>query len=222
MSFNGEQFENFKPKKQKIHSSYGEQNIRTRRPRGQKLNMNHVARKKLTEAKLIKAFRIKLSEICKTTTKKSSLDLFNFYVTSAGHDMAKDAGKATKCWRNFKAPWLQTERTRNEGPSEKMSFNVEQFEKFKSKNPITVWRTKQRTTRPQGQKMNMNHVARKKLNQAKLKESFTIKLFEHCKTRIKKSSLDMFNFYVTSAGHDMAKDAGSATKCRRNLKASWI
>ena len=52
MSFNGEQFENFKPKNQKIESSYGEQNKRTRRSQGQKLNLNHVARKKLTEANL--------------------------------------------------------------------------------------------------------------------------------------------------------------------------
>ena len=60
--------------------------------------MNHVATKKLYEAKLKKAFTI------------------------------NDAGRATTCGRNFKAPWLQTERTKNEKPSEKMSFNEEQFE----------------------------------------------------------------------------------------------
>ena len=43
--------------------------------------MNHVARKKLTEAKLKKASRIKLFELCKTRTKKSSPDLFNFLYT---------------------------------------------------------------------------------------------------------------------------------------------
>ena len=42
---------NFQTKKnQKIQSSHGEQNKRTTRLRGQKLNKNHVARKKLTEA----------------------------------------------------------------------------------------------------------------------------------------------------------------------------
>ena len=51
--------------------------------------MNHVAGKKLTEAKLNKFFRKKLFELCKTRTKKSSPDLFNFHVISAGHDMAK-------------------------------------------------------------------------------------------------------------------------------------
>ena len=95
--------------------------------------MNHVARKNLTEAKLKKAFRIKLLELCKTRTKKSSPDLFNFYVTSSGHHMADDAGRATTCRRNFRAPWLQTERTKNEGPSEKLSFNGEQFENFEPK-----------------------------------------------------------------------------------------
>ena len=44
------------------------------------------------------------------------------------------------------------QRTRNEGPYEKMSFNEEQFETFKSKNPITVWRTKQKNHKtPRGE-----------------------------------------------------------------------
>ena len=68
-------------KSYKIQTSYGYQNKRTTRPWRQKLNMNHVARKKLTEAKLKKASRIKLFELCKTRTKKSSLDLFNFLFT---------------------------------------------------------------------------------------------------------------------------------------------
>ena len=80
-----------------------------------------------------KASRRKLFELCKTRTKKSSPDLINFYIISAGHDMANDAGGATTCRRIFKAPWLQTERTKNEGLSEKMSFNGEHFEIFKPK-----------------------------------------------------------------------------------------
>ena len=96
--------------------------------------MNHVVRKKLTEANLKKAFRIKLFELCKTRTKKSSPDLFNFYVISASQGMANDNDGATTCRRNLKASLLQTERTKIEGPSEKMSFNGEQFEIFKPKN----------------------------------------------------------------------------------------
>ena len=125
---------------------------RTSRPQKQKLNMNHVARKKFTQAKLKKAFRIKLLEHCKTRIKKSNPDLLTIYVISGGHDMANDAGRATTCRCNFKAPWLQTERTEVEGPSEKMSFNGEQFENFKPKkpkNPINVWRTKKEPQDPE-------------------------------------------------------------------------
>ena len=202
LTFNWEQFENLQPKSKKIQSSYGEQKKRTTRRQGQKLNMNHVAKKKLNEAKLKKAFRMKLFELCRTRTKKLSPDLFNFYVTSAGHDMANDAGRATRCWCNFKAPWLQTERTKNEGPSEKMRFNWEQFENFKlkiQKIQSSYGEQNKRTTRPRGQKPNMNHVAKKKLNEAKLKKAFRMKLFELCRTRTKKSSPDLFNFYLTSA-----------------------
>ena len=100
----GNSLKNSNQKNQRNQSSYGEQNKRTTRTLGQKSNLNHVARKKLTEAKLIKAFRIKLSETCTTRTKKSNPDLLNFYVISAGHDMVKDAGRATTCRRKFKAP----------------------------------------------------------------------------------------------------------------------
>ena len=167
---NGEQFEIFKPKNQKTQSWHGKQNKRTKRPQGQKLNMNHVIRKKLTGAKLKKAFRMKLFELCKTRTKKSSPELFNFYVISLGHDMANDAGRATTCRHTFKAPWLQTERTENEGPSEKTRFNGEQFEIFKPENQkiqSTYGEQNKRTTRPWRQKLNMKAcVARKKLTEA--------------------------------------------------------
>ena len=113
--------------------------------------MNHVARKKLTEANLKKAFTINLFEHCKTRTKKSSPDLFNFYVISAGQGMVKDNDGATTCRRKFKASWLQTERTKNESPSEEMSFNGEQFEIFKpknKKNQSSYGEQNKRTTRP--------------------------------------------------------------------------
>ena len=44
----------------------------------------------------------------KTRAKKSSPDMFNFYVVLAGHDMVIDAGMANTCRRKFKSPWLQT------------------------------------------------------------------------------------------------------------------
>ena len=45
------------PKNQTTQSSYGEQNKITTRPQGKKLNKNHVARKKLTGAKLKKSIQ---------------------------------------------------------------------------------------------------------------------------------------------------------------------
>ena len=69
------------------------------------------------------------------------------FVNSTGHDMANGVGSATTFRRNFKAPWLQTVRSKNEGLSEIMSFNGEQFENFnpkKPKNPIILWRTREK------------------------------------------------------------------------------
>ena len=156
--------------------------------------MKDVARKKLTEASLKKAFRKKLFGLCKTRTKKSSPDLFNFLLFSAGHDMANDAGRAITGRRSFKAPSLQIKRTKNEGPSEKTSFNGEQFEIFKPKSQklqSSYGKQNKRTTRPWNQKLNMNHVARKKITEASLKKAFRKKLFGLCKTRARNSSPDL-------------------------------
>ena len=54
------------------------------------------------------SFRSKLLELCKTRTKKSSPDMFNFYVDLAGYGKVSDAGKDTACRPKFKAPSLQT------------------------------------------------------------------------------------------------------------------
>ena len=176
MSFNGELFENFKPKKnQKIQSSYGEQNKRTTRPWNQKLNMNYVARKKLTEAKLKKAFRIKLFESCKTRTKKSSPDPFNFYVISDGHDMANDAGRAATGKRNFKAPWLQTERNvqKMKGLLKKWALTGKSltFSKQTTKNPVVVWRTKQRNHKTLKAKTEHEPYSQEEFNWSKFEKS---------------------------------------------------
>ena len=83
--------------------------------------MNHVARKKETEAKLKNAVRIKLSELCKIETKKSSPDLFNFYAVSANHDLVTDKDSSTTCRSKIKAPSLKT-NTKKERPSQNMRF----------------------------------------------------------------------------------------------------
>ena len=203
MILNGETVWKFKLKKPKNPVIAWRTKQKNQRTPGEKINMNHVAGNKLTEAKLKKAFRMKVFELCKTRSKKSNPDLFNFYVISAGHDMAIDAGSATTCRRNFKAPWLETERTKNEGRFKKVSFNGKSIWRFQTKNfknstPPTENKTKN------------------------LKKAFRIKLCELCKATSKKSSPYLFNFYVISANHDMANGAGRATTCRRKFKAPWL
>ena len=46
-----------------------------------------------------------------------------------------------------------------------------------------------------------------------------MKLLEACKTRTKKTSPNMLNFYVILAGHDKVSETGRATTCRRKFKA---
>ena len=43
-----------------------------------------------------KPFRLKLLELCKTRTMKSSPDMFNFNVDLAGHDKVAHAGRVPR------------------------------------------------------------------------------------------------------------------------------
>ena len=106
------------------------------------------SQEELNWSEIEKAFRLKLLEFSKNRTKQSNPDLLTFYVISGGHDMANDAGPATTYRRNFKDPWLQTQRTKNEEPSEKMRFNGEtgwrfQTRKFKNSTPRIENKTKE-------------------------------------------------------------------------------
>ena len=56
--------------------------------------------------------------------------MLNFYVVLAGHDKVSDAGWATTCNRKLKAPSLQTESTKMEGPS-KITFTENPFDDFR-------------------------------------------------------------------------------------------
>ena len=114
----------------------------------QKISNIPLLPRKTKQKNLRKAFRIKLFELCKARSKKSNPDLFNFYLISAGHDMTIDAGRATTWRRNFKAPWLETERTKNEGPFKKVSSNGKSVWRFQtkiSKTPLLPRKTKQKT-----------------------------------------------------------------------------
>ena len=56
----------------------------------------------------------------------------------------------------------------------------------------------------------------------KFEKKFISKLLELCRTRTKKSSLDMLNFYLLSAACDMVTDNDSSTTCRRKVQVSII
>ena len=79
-----------------------------------------------------KAFRLKLLDFCKTKTKKSGPDTFNFYVVLTGYDKVTDADRANRCRRKFKAPSLQKHSTKKR-PSKNMGFNTKSFEDFRRK-----------------------------------------------------------------------------------------
>ena len=66
----------------------------------------------------------------------------------------------------------------------------------------------------------MGLVTRQKISRREIeKKAFRLKQLEICKTRTKKASRNMFNFYVVLAGHEKVTDAGRATTCRRKFKA---
>ena len=77
-----------------------------------------------------KAFRPELLELCKTRTKKSRPDMFNFCVDLAGHDMVTDAGRANLSSLKLKGPSVPTKSTKNEGPFENMTFSKKPYEDF--------------------------------------------------------------------------------------------
>ena len=80
-----------------------------------------------------KAFKSELLEVCKTRTKKSSLHIINSFVVLAAHDMVADAGRATTCRLEFKAPSLQTKVQKMNVFSKTWVLTGKQFEDFTRK-----------------------------------------------------------------------------------------
>ena len=149
--------------------------------------------------------------------------MFKFYVGLAGQEKVSDNSRTTMCKRNIKAHhWIQkVQKTKD--IQKAWVLMGKQFEDFRQKKTETLFST--------FQKNPMKHTAVKynnwiwplqtvkiKLNKT-WKKAFTSKLLELCKTRAKKSSPDMFNFYVDFAGHDIATETDRATTCRRKFKA---
>ena len=151
---------------------------------------------------------MKLLGFCRTTTKKSNLDLLNFYVISAGHDMVNHGGRLPSADAISKPHDYKQNVQEMKGLLKKWALTGNCLKISNQKIQSPYGEQNKRTTRTLEQKLNMNHVARKKLNQVKLIKAFRIKLFELLKTSTKKSNPDLLNFYVISAGRDMVNDAG--------------
>ena len=116
---------------------------------------------------------------------------------------------------------------KNEGPFENMGFKVKTVWRFqtetRTKTKLSTFKKPQCNTRAINTTIEYGSrkTVRIKLNKT-WKKSFRSHLLELCKTRSKKSSPDMLNFYVILAGHDMITEAGRVTMCRWKIKAPWL
>ena len=91
--------------------------------------------------------------------------MFNFYVDLVAHDKVTYTGRATTRRRKLKAPRLQTKVQKIKDLPKTWVLTGKRFENFrpkKSKFLFSHGEQNKRTTRLQRQKLNMNHVARKK------------------------------------------------------------
>ena len=103
--------------------------------------------------------------------------MFNFYVVSAGHDMVTDAGRATTCRREFKAPWLQTKVQKMKDLPRTWVLTGKQFENFrpkKSKIPVLAWRKKQKKHKTPKKKTEHGPCKQEEINWSKLEKSIQI------------------------------------------------
>ena len=105
-----------------------------------------IYRQKKPGEKLKKAFRLKWLEFCETRSKKSNLDMFNFYVDLHGHEMIIEVDKATTCSRKSKPVDHKQKYKKRKDLSKSRVSTEKQFEDFRrkkrklilefSKNPV--------------------------------------------------------------------------------------
>ena len=182
--------------------------------------------KQETKQNLKKSLWSKLLELRKTRTKKSTPDMFNFYVVSAGHDTVTAVSRASIFRINFNYPSLQIKSTKKEGSSENMGFNGKTVWRFQTekKNRNNNLDLSEKTQRKTKSPASINRswpswTVRVKLEKTWKETGGLWKPLELCKTWTKKSSFDMVHFYVISAGRDMVNDTDSSTTCRSKFKA---
>ena len=145
--WSGKQFEDFKRKKEQTH--YSRPLKKPSGTQGSKLiesNEQGLHRQQdLNYAKFEKSIQIKLLELGKTRTKKSTPDFFNFFAVLAGHDKVSDGGSVISCRRKFKDGSLQTKCTKNVWPSENRGLIGKTVWRFqKKKRTETLFTTFQK------------------------------------------------------------------------------
>ena len=164
----GKQFKNFRPKKIKNPVLARRTKQKKHKTPVAKMNMETVSRKKQTEAKLKKAVRFKLLEFCKTRTRKSIPDLFNFLVASAGLTWSLTPAGLRRAGANSKP-----NHYKNELPSENMGFSgkvLKILEQKLSNIPVLAWRTKQRNHKTPKAKTEPEPCSKEEINSSKIEK----------------------------------------------------
>ena len=171
----GKQFEEFRQKKFKISTPPMENPTKEAQdPKGKNWTLTHANRMKQTQAKMKKSFRIKLLDFCKTRTKKSSPDQFSFYVISAGHEMAKEAGRATTWRRSFKAHEYKQNVQKMKGILKKRALTGNSLNFSNQKTKKTIHRMENKTKEPQDPSAKAEHetCSQEEINWSKIEKSF--------------------------------------------------
>ena len=143
----------------------------------QLLNRDLVPMQKKTDKKMKKLFRSELLELCKTRTKRTIADMFNFFVILAGHEMVTGAGRTTACRVKVKGKSLPTKCTKTEGHFENMSFSKKQFEDFNEKNFFNLEQTNPWNTRPLKTIIEYGPCNQEEVKRMKIEKSIQSKTF---------------------------------------------
>ena len=152
----GKQFEDFRRKK---YISYLSQaNHRKTQPLNATIDDGPCNQEEMNWRKIEKSIHVKtvkLLEHCKTRSDKSNPDMLNFYVVLTGHVTVNDAGRATTCRRNFKAPSLQSIVQNMKDVWKTWVLTGKQFEDFRQKRTELIFSVPQKTpVEPRAPKSN--------------------------------------------------------------------
>ena len=108
----------------------------------QQMTTDLETRRKLTEEKLKKVFKLKLFILCKTRAKKSSPDMFIFCVVLVGHDLVTEIAGLPRANANSKLQFFKQKSTKNQGNYENMALNGKTVWSFQKKKNTLLASTK--------------------------------------------------------------------------------